>query len=288
MILARKKGACTVPTNRRSVVFRIAQFTAFCAFAFLCAPGGSARAQVADVTTAKYADALAYCSGPVTRPLALRNDRRVLCLDGRILSEVEAALALDLALGGYFVVRGFGGDATWLMKLADILAAMGATVIVRDYCFAACANYLLIASARAIVPKGALVAWSNLKNGPNDCFRFLDTKDYGAPHFEAYHCDFPRPYEDPLFARKQKFYADRMLVHPFTEPPESITIRRILKRKFDDTGRYPVEWFWTWNPRHYASALRTKVRYEAYPQSQSEVDAILVRHQLQYRVIYDP
>jgi hypothetical protein len=46
--------------------------------------------------------------------------------------------------------------------------------------------------------------------------------------------------------------------------------------------------FWTWNPRHYASVLRTKVNYEAYPQGQDEVDALRERLQLQYPVIYDP
>jgi len=274
----------------RSVAFRIAQLTAFLLF-LLCTGAVPSCAQVPDAAAAnRQADALAYCSGPVMRPIALRDDRMILCLDGRIFHEVEASLALDLAQGGYFVVRGFGGEAVPLMQLADILAAKRATVVVRDYCFAACANYLLIASAEAIVPKNALVAWTNLKSGSNDCYRFLDTADRGAPRFEAFDCASPlhEPYEDPVFGRKVKFYGTWMLVRPFKEPPESIAIRRILKRKFDETGRYPVEMLWTWNPRHYATTLRTNVRYEAYPQSQDEVDAILKQLQLQYLVIHDP
>ena len=171
-----------------------------------------------------------------------------------------------------------------------MLEARRAIFVVREYCFAACAKYLLIASAEAIVPKGALVAWTNLRRGANDCFRFLDTKDRGAPRFEAYDCAVPlhQQYGDPLFARKARFYAKRALVKPFNEPPESIAVRRVLKRKFDETGKYPAEMFWTWNPRHYPSAVRTKILFEAYPQSQDEVDAILERLQLQHSVIYDP
>jgi len=49
----------------------------------------------------------------------------------------------------------------------------------------------------------------------------------------------------------------------------------------------PRKMFWTWNPRHYASALRTKIIYEAYPQSQDEIDTLRERLH-QYPVIHDP
>jgi hypothetical protein len=207
-----------------------------------------------------------------------------------IFHEADASLAFQFDLDGYFVVRGYGGEPTALMKLADIVAAKRATIVVRDYCFAACANYLLIASTQAIVPKEALVAWSIPKEGPNNCVRFRDTGDRGAPRFDAYDCSLPLddPYQNPALLSKARFYARRTLAGAFKEPPESAAIRRVLKRKFDETGRYPVEMFWTWHPRHYASTLRTKVFYEAYPQSQSEVDALLERNQLSHRVIYDP
>jgi hypothetical protein len=70
-------------------------------------------------------------------------------------------------------------------------------------------------------------------------------------------------------------------------PPESVLVRRILKSMFEGTGRFPHV-FWTWNPRYYATAIKTKVVYEEYSKSQSEVDAIGKRIRLPYRVIYDP
>lgn len=269
---------------------RNTRFAVLGALAFLCSNLEPLRAQFPDVAKASHADALAFCGGSVTRPFALRDDKKVLCFDGLLFHEADVEPALDLEPGGYFVVRGLGGDVGAMMKLADAIGARRATVVVRDYCLAACASYLLIASVEAVVPKNALVAWNNLRIGSNDCFRFLETKDRGAPRFVADDCksSLHPPFGDPLFERKASFYARRLLVRPFEEAPASVAVRRALKRKFDETGRYPREMFWTWNPRYYASVLRTKVNHEAYPQSQAEVDALRERLQLQYPVIYDP
>jgi hypothetical protein len=226
----------------------------------------------------------------VTRPLALRDDKKVLCLDGLLLHQADVEPASGLEAGSYFVVRGLGGDVPAMIRLAELLAARRATVVVRDYCLAACASFLLIASAEATVPKDALVAWAHPKRGSSDCFRFLETKERNAPRFAAADCTSPLypPHGDPLYAFKATFYARRTLSNEFEDPPESVAVRRILKRRFDETGNYPREMFWTWNPRYYASTLRTKVIYEAYPQSQDEVDALRARLQLQYPIIYDP
>ncbi|WP_298243733.1 hypothetical protein [uncultured Bradyrhizobium sp.] len=51
-----------------------------------------------------------YCSGDAARPLALSPDKRVLCLDGVITSELNLAVATDLADRGFAVVRSSGGD----------------------------------------------------------------------------------------------------------------------------------------------------------------------------------
>jgi hypothetical protein len=56
---------------------------------------------------------------------------------------------------------------------------------------------------------------------------------------------------------------------------------------FEGTGRYP-DVSWTWHPRHYASTLKTKIVYEAYPNSQDEVDAMARKLRLPHRVLYDP
>jgi hypothetical protein len=56
---------------------------------------------------------------------------------------------------------------------------------------------------------------------------------------------------------------------------------------YRSTGQYPAV-LWTWNPRHHASAIKTRLVYQHYPGSQEEVDEIAKRLGLIYRVIYDP
>ena len=45
---------------------------------------------------------------------------------------------------------------------------------------------------------------------------------------------------------------------------------------------------WTINPRFYPKLFKAKIVYEAYPESQSEVDDMITRLHLNVRVIYDP
>jgi hypothetical protein len=274
----------------RSFVLQIAKLVSLCALAFAWWGAEIARAEGSDAEKASYADALAYCRGDVSHPMALRSDRRVLCLNGRIYAVHEFLLADGLEHGGLFVVRGSGGDIAASIELADILLTREATVIVNDYCVAICANYLFIASVKTFVPKDALVAWINHPTGPNkdNCLRFVETSDPRAPRLQEMPCAFPDVDMSikQLIGLKKKFFKERMLA--LEEPPESITVRRILKRKYDETGKYPYDVYWTWNPRYYVGAITTQVIYEAYPQSQSEVDAILARIGLRIPVIYDP
>ena len=53
---------------------------------------------------------------------------------------------------------------------------------------------------------------------------------------------------------------------------------------FEDTGSYP-DILWTWNPRYYASILKTKIVYEAYPRSQDEVDDMASKLSIDSNVI---
>jgi len=259
-----------------------------CALAFIGLGAETARAQVSDAEKASYADALAYCRGDVARPMALRSDKRVLCLDGQIYAPDDFLLVHSLEQGGLFVVRGYGGGIGANIELADMLLAREATVVVNDYCLAICANYLFIASVKTFVPRGALVAWINHPTGPDNCFGFYETSDPRAPRLQEKPCALPvvDSGTKELIRLKKKFYEGRML--SLEEPPESVAVRTILKRKFDATGRFPEDVYWTWNPRYYAIAMRTPIIYEAYPQSQDEVDAILARIGLQLSVIYDP
>lgn len=275
----------------RSFVRRIANFAILCVLAFVCWGTEISRAQVSDAEKASYAEALAFCRGDVARPMALRSDRRVLCVDGRIVAVNEILLAGGLEQGGIFVVRSHGGDIAITIALADMLLDRQATVVVNEYCLSICADFLFIASAKTFVPKDALVAWINHATGPNGCIRFSETSDPTAPRLRKTPCEGPIVHDghtEQLFKLKRRFYWGRVISPPFQEPPESIAVRRMLKRKFDATGMHPRDVYWTWNPRYYASAIRTKVHYEAYPQSQDEVDAILARIGLSISVIYDP
>ena len=274
-----------------SFVLSIAQFTILCALAFVCWGAEMSRAQVSDVEKASYADALAYCRGFVGPPMVLRSDKRVLCLDGLITAPLDLWTVDSLERGGLFVVRSYGGDISVTIALADALLAKEATVIINDYCLVTCANYLLIASTKTFVPKDALVAWALQASGPEECLGFSETTDPTAPHFRTAPCagpffDYTRAWE-PLRLKK-KFYDERVFAPSFLEPPESVVVRRTLKRKYDAAGKFPEKVYWTWNPRFYASAIKTKVVYEAYPESQEEVDAILARLGVYLSVIYDP
>jgi hypothetical protein len=56
---------------------------------------------------------------------------------------------------------------------------------------------------------------------------------------------------------------------------------------FEGTGANP-DVVWTWHPRYYAGLLKTRIIYEAYPESQGEVDAMASKLRLRQRVLYDP
>ncbi len=56
---------------------------------------------------------------------------------------------------------------------------------------------------------------------------------------------------------------------------------------YRSTGQYPAV-LWTWNPRYYATAIKAKVVYQHYPDSQEQVDRIAKRLGRTYRVIHDP
>lgn len=295
----------TRANGARAFVSRIAHLRAFrfvilVALAVACAgtshaqtsPGTQAQTsqlsqdQPSEAERASYAEALAYCRGDVPRPLALRSDKLVLCLDGMIDNPIDPWTVHDLAQGGLFVVRSAGGKIRTAIQLADLLLSKQATVIVNDYCLANCANYLFFASLATFVPRESLVAWRNVVE-PGECPAFSETRDPGAPLFNSGPCD--RGFHDGRRYRyfdqyKQEFYSAR--VRRF-QLPESVAIRRTFKRKFDETGKYPENVFWTWNPRFY-SMYRTKVFYEAYPESQDEVDAIAAHIGLHEHIIYDP
>jgi hypothetical protein len=221
--------------------------------------------------------------------MALDLDKRVLCFDGQISPELDASLANRLEDGGLVVVRSFGGDQLSAIRLAEAIRARHATVVVYDYCLSACASFLLVASSKAFVLKNTLVAWHH-STGAYLCPSLEQAKDGGPRRLEKSTCsDAPAGYHSAHEYAKgldKWFYRTRAVAPPFENPPQSVIVRRILQNKFAERGEYPPNLLWTWNPRYYASKIKTKVIYEAYPQSQDEVDALA--KWLQVRVIYDP
>jgi hypothetical protein len=236
-----------------------------------------------------YERAVEYCRGSVTRPIALSDDKSMLCFDGWITPNLDISLVDNLKENGLFVVRSFGGSAETGIALADRLRDKHAIVIVYDYCNSACAAYLFIATDQTVVRKNSIVVWHHIQSGLPDCFQMKTSGDESPKSFERSPCPDVPPEEQTSHWRvkilSDKFHKDRTLAPGF-DPPESSYVRRVLKNMIDATGSYP-DVAWMWNPRFYKSVLKTKVSYEAYPESQTEVDEIVARFHFR-RVIYDP
>jgi hypothetical protein len=244
---------------------------------------------VLDSEKAVYERAVEFCRGVAKRPMALDLDRRVLCFDGALQNERDISLASGLMEKGLFVVRSPGGEARIAVALADFLRERHATVVVYDYCFSACASYLLVASAETFVMKDSLVAWHHT-TAPL-CPSLEVAKDGGPKRLEKLACaDSPPGYQrlgGEFRRRDEQFIAARAVDQKLEWPPESVTIRKTLRSLFEGVGRYP-DVLWTWNPRFIATSLKTKIVYEAYPNSQDEVDAMAKKLRLRQRVLYDP
>lgn len=223
------------------------------------------------------------------RPMALDLDKRVLCFVGEIRSELDVSIANRLEDGGLFVMRSAGGNPLSAVRLAEALRERHATVVVYDYCLSACASYLLVASTKAFVLKNTLVAWHHPVS-PYLCPSVEQETGSGARRLVRDTCsDAPADYRSGYEYSKELvawFFSTRAVAPPFDNPPQSIVVRRALLNRFAASGEYPPNLLWTWNPRYYVNKIKTKITYEAYPQSQDEVDALAGR--LQVRVIFDP
>lgn len=236
-----------------------------------------------------YHRAVEYCRGGVTRPIALSDDRRILCFDGWIILDQDISQVEGLEENGLFVVRSYGGSVAAAIALANLLRDRHATVVVYDYCVSACASYLLIASAQAYVMKDSLVAWHHWVSGVPDCPSLEISRDEGPKRLQKSPCAKVPPEQqrfDRVKAAHDRFYAERTIDRRFEYPPESFFIRKILKSMFEGKGVYP-DVAWMWNPRYYKNTLTTRIVYEAYPENQTEVDELVAKFHFR-RVIYDP
>src|SRR5262249_51095504 len=148
----------------------------------------------------------------------------VLCFEGRIEKDVDISSVANLRDGGLFVVRSSGGDIASVIALADALHGRHAMIVVYDHCLSSCANYLLIASDRAYVLKGALVAWDYESSDPASpsCSKLAmgKTRD-GGYRLQRGSCR-PEPADQPrlrtILLAQTRFYRERM-VDPYFEPP---------------------------------------------------------------------
>lgn len=237
-------------------------------------------------------DGIAAAVNPIMlgRQMSLSSDKQMRCFNGVITKDLDVALANDLKYGGLFIVRSMGGYAIPAIALSNIIRDRHATVVVYDYCVSACAGFFLVASELTYVLKDTLVAW-HYPQGDELC-TFL-TVPYGDEERKVQRGPCQVGGEDG-FSNSQsivEFFAKRAVSPPISFPPDSLYVRKVVRNLYKETGRYR-DAIWTLHPRYYPRLFKTKIVYEAYPESQGEVDAIIMRLPLNMspdvRVIYDP
>lgn len=205
------------------------------------AGGGLSRAAAQEADFTRYAHAADYCRGDVARPIALAEDKRVLCLDGAVTSDLNVAVSADLAKQGIAVVRSRGGDPARVVQLANVIRDRNAAVVVRDFCLYSCASFILLASSEAYILDGALVAWGLFRRYPDqDCIGFKEGKDEAGPFLTSLNCSPDYPDERPRSRLWNEFYRDRIVEAAYTDPPQSKFIRRELMNLFRSAGDYPI------------------------------------------------
>ena len=248
---------------------------------------GQARAQQ-DFDRESYYRAVEYCRGDVSRPLALSPDGLILCFNGFIGAELDISLARKLKEDGLFVVRSNGGSSLTAVALSNIVRDRRAAVIVHNHCFSACAQYFLIASHQTYVLKGALVAWHHSQSrDPDDpfCTYLIEPRDGEPKKLQRGPCQAGGEQGARLWPELARFFEERVNP-PFDPPADSLYVRRIVRNYHAQTGVFH-DVAWTLHPRYYPVLFKTKIFYEAYPQSQEEVDGMAARL-TRMRIIYDP
>jgi hypothetical protein len=86
---------------------------------------------------------------------------------------------------------------------------------------------------------------------------------------------------------EKQFFKTRAIDPSFESPPDSLYVRKRLTQLYAETG-LDRDIAWTLHPRYYQRLFKTKIFYEAYPESQDEVDDLVARIGLKIKVIYDP
>jgi hypothetical protein len=233
-----------------------------------------------------------FCRG-VGKPLFLAADRSFICFDGQILEDRDYSHIDSLNAGGAFVVRSQGGNAIAAMTIAAVLEQKQAVVIVYDYCLSACASYLLIAANKAYVVKDSIVAWHDWTTGELDCPDIVKVKTPYGDQWQLVRslCTKNAAVDLTKYrqaeAMEKDFYSRRTFKDQISGTPQSVYVRRSLLRVYEATGKFP-EILWMWNPRYHKAALKTQVIYEAYPETQEEVDVLAQRLGIGRQILHDP
>jgi hypothetical protein len=257
---------------------------------------GEGRAQEQAFDRERYYRAVEYCRRYAwPGPMNLSPDRQVLCFSGTISQNMDVSLAKDLEQDGLFVVRSPGGYPGPAITLSNLIRDRHATVVVYDFCFSACAEYFLIASYQTYVLKGTLVAWHRPRSSdPNQpyCSFLAMPRDGGPKKLLWGPCGNSTFGDQAAYSAHSwpvvaQFFKERTVDPSFETPPDSLYVRRIVSNLYAETGIYR-DIGWTIHPRYYPRWFKSKIFYEAYPESQDEVDGILARLHLNFRVIYDP
>jgi hypothetical protein len=249
----------------------------------------SASSARQDFDRDRYYSAVEYCRGDVSRPMALSPDKKILCFDGPIAGDLSTSFVAGLE-EGLFVVRSFEGVSATAIAISNVLRNRRATVVIYDHCLSACASYFVFASLQTYVLKGALVAWRNGGSGLPDCTVLITPRDEGPKKIRRAPCaDIPREFQteyEAFLSTRELFYWERTIDSKFEYPPDSSHVRKILTSMYGEAGIFP-DVAWTLNPGYLKKIFKAKIRYEAYPQGQEEVDSMAARLHLQ-KVIYDP
>ncbi|MGJ4891087.1 hypothetical protein ACQR1Y_23030 [Bradyrhizobium sp. HKCCYLRH3099] len=235
--------------------------------------------------------AVGYCRTvwPQT-PVTLSPDRYILCFDGSITPSLDVSLTKTLELGGFFVIRSTGGRVDKALELASLVRERRATVVVYDYCFSACAEFIMTAPEHTFVLKDALVLWHNPQSGdPTDPYcAFLKKPREDAPKaLRRRPCSESSDTVDYSSAYQVQHFRERAIDPWFVPPPDSMYVRKRVAGLYAETG-VDRDILWTLHPRFYPRLFKANIVFEAYPQSQDEVDATAARLGLKAKIIYDP
>ena len=163
----------------------------------------------------------------------LLHDKTALCISGDIngslASEVSSVLKPQNGAGGkinYVVLSSDGGDLSASLKVAELIEATGATVVVGDRCMSACSQFLFVAGGKKVILAGGLVLFHG---GP-------------IPDKTISNMNIPDEAKKSLLLGQEKFrefYRTRNIdMAMLTNPPPEV-------QKDWNAGRL-VMWSWSW------------------------------------------